>query len=255
MDRKIPKFGIAALLITALAVGGIWLGQDRPVERRPLGLMTSLPIYWPEGADMSDIVAGEVAVPWMRQELERHFILQPLDTLSPDSEQSGAVSPLQGMERLLIVQPRGFSPQDNVELDQWVRAGGHVLIAIDPMLSGQYGVSIMDPRHPVVSALIPNVLAHWGMEVHFTENQPLNGREVELDGAALPLVMAGQLVLTEQGRAHCQLKGDEVVAECRIGEGRVVVLADAAIFEHGHGEAVTSDALNTLMHLAFSSPE
>lgn len=253
MARKIPKLGIAAMLLALLGLAIVWLGHDHPVKRQPMGLMTSLPIYWPEGADMSDIVAGKAAMPWMRQELERRFILQPLDTLSPDSEQADAPSPLAGMRNLLIVQPRGFSPADNVALDEWVRAGGHALIVVDPMLTGHYDVSIMDPRHPVVGALIPNALGHWGITVHFNENQPLALREVELDDTPLPVLMAGQLVLTDEGALNCQLKAEDIVALCRIGKGRVTVLADAAVFEHGHGEAVTSDAIKALMELSFPS--
>lgn len=252
MVRPIHKLlAFAALLLGIAAATAVWLWPDRAIERQPLGLMTSLPIYWPEGADMSDIVSGRVEAPWMRQELEQRFTLQPIDTLSPDGELSDAASPLAGMDNLLIVQPRGFSPADNVALDDWVRAGGHALIAVDPMLTGHYDVSIMDPRHPVVSALIPNVFAHWGLEVHFSENQPLSGREVDLDDTPLPVLMAGWFVLADEGQKQCQLKAEGTVAECSIGQGHVTLLADAAIFEHGHGEAVTSDALKALTDMAF----
>jgi len=251
MLRKIPKLGIAALLLALLGLVGVWLWPDRAVQRQPLGLMTSLPIYWPEGADMADVISGQTPEPWIRQELEQSFILQPLDTLSPDAEVPAAPSPLAGLNNLLIVQPRGFSPADNVALDEWVRGGGHALIAIDPMLTGHYDVSIMDPRHPVVSALVPNVLAHWGIEVHFDENQPLAVREVDLDGAELPVVMVGRLVLADQGQKYCELVAENIVADCHIGKGRVIVLADAATFEHGHGEAVTSGAIKALITRAF----
>lgn len=240
--------GVVALL---LAVATYWLWPNRPVERRPLALMTSLPVYWPETVNISDVVSGRAPLPWVRQELERHFILHPLETLSPDSELADAPSPLAGRHLLLIAQPRGFSPADNVALDEWVRGGGQALIAIDPMLTGHYDVPIFDPRHPVVSALIPNVLAHWGLEVHFNENQPLEMRLVDLDGTPLPVLMAGQLALTGEGRQNCHLKAQDIVADCRIGKGRALVVADAAFLEHGQGEATASDAINALMELAF----
>lgn len=255
MHRNALRLGLAAILLALAGLGIFWLGQGRPAERQNVALMTSLPIYWPAGANMADMAAGNVELPWIRQELEKSYILTPLDTLSPDSEVANAPSPLAGVDRLMVVQPRGFSPADNVALDAWVRAGGQALIAIDPMLTGHYDLSIMDPRHPVVSALVPNVLGHWGLGIRFDENQPLAVRQVDLDGTPLPVLMAGQLVLDDQAQAgagtQCQLKAENIVAQCRIGKGRVTVLADAAIFEHGHGEGVTEDAIKLLMQQAF----
>ena len=89
--------------------------------------MTSLPIYWPEGVELSVVIEGS-QMPWVRRELEERYDLVPLDTLSPnDNGGDGLSNPLADIERLLIVQPRGLSPDDNVALDEWMRGGGRLL--------------------------------------------------------------------------------------------------------------------------------
>src|SRR3546814_8176639 len=89
--------------------------------------MTSLPIYWSEGADVALIAAGQGELPWVRGALEARYRLKPVDTL-------GAIDgrdPLTGIDRLMVVQPRALSPQDNLALDRWVMDGGHLFLALD----------------------------------------------------------------------------------------------------------------------------
>ena len=54
---------------------------DPPAIR--LGLVSSLPLYWPLGADLAAIAQGQGQVPWQRAALARSYVLEPLDTLSP----------------------------------------------------------------------------------------------------------------------------------------------------------------------------
>lgn len=149
---------------------------DAPVNttaqgRAPLGLMTSLPLYWPLGAGVAEIAVGTAGLPWQRSAIEARYALVPRDTLSPIpglSPNAPDTDPLAGLDRLAMIQPRGLSPADNVALDNWVRGGGRLLLVLDPALTGEYDLPLGDPRRPVDAALIPPVAARWGWRFGLT---------------------------------------------------------------------------------------
>ncbi|MEL6878855.1 MAG: hypothetical protein AAGL68_12280 [Pseudomonadota bacterium] len=218
----------------------------------PLGLMTSLPIYWPLGADLSDLASGGEAHTWQRAAIERCFTLVPLDTLSAIpalSPTDADIDPLAGLERMAVIQPRGLSPQDNVALDDWVRDGGDLLIALDPALTGEYDLALGDPRLPTMSALIPPVIERWGLGVSFDEGQELTVIEEDLGYAQIPLALPGFLATTSD---NCTLAAQGAVAKCAIGKGQVTVIADAALFEHQELVGENGATLASLFDYAFN---
>jgi hypothetical protein len=215
-----------------------------------LGLMSSLPLYWPEGADMAALATGAVNLPWQRRVIETGYAIIPLDTLSlipALSPEATEVDPLAGLERLAVIQPRGLSPADNVALDKWVRAGGRLLLILDPLLTGEYAAAIGDLRRPVDTALIPPAVARWGMAIRFDEAQESKLVERSLVGNRLPLLVAGEVFITDPSAADCEVLAGGAAARCRIGKGEVTLIADAAVFEHqqlaGDGEIVLREML------------
>jgi hypothetical protein len=207
----------------------------KPATGPQLGLMTSLPLYWPADASLADIAAGRAELPWQRGAIEARYRLVPLDTLSPIpalSPDAPESDPLGALDRLAVIQPRGLSPADNVALDQWVRAGGLLLLALDPALTGEYDLALGDPRRPVDTALIPPVVARWGLAVSFDEAQPLAAVRAVFAGQELPLALHGTIAIADPAAADCTLAAGGAVADCKVGKGRVVLLADAALFEH-----------------------
>jgi hypothetical protein len=258
---KHPERLIPAVLAVLLAVG---LTACEPEEAarnerlqpsEQLGLMTSLPLYWPLGADVAAIAGGNVSAPWQREVLEQRYVLVPLDTLSPIP---GLVAgdpdtdPLAGLSRLAIIQPRGLAPADNVALDDWVRGGGRLLIVLDPLLTGDYDLPLGDPRRPSDSALIPPVLARWGLEIVFDEEQGTALRSVPLGEGAITLRLAGEVRLLEGAGSTCILAAEGAAARCRIGQGQVTVLADAALFEHAAVGGAKGEAITALLAFAFA---
>lgn len=202
---------------------------------KPLGLMTSLPLYWPLDAAIGDITAGRADLPWQRRAIDKAFLIEPLDTLSPIpalSPGAPVTDPLAGMERLAVIQPRGLSPADNLALDTWLRGGGRLLLVLDPMLTGDYDLPLGDPRRPVDSAVIPPVVARWGLAVRFDETQSAQVVKADMDGAVLPLALAGTIAITDPASARCTLAAGGAAARCQVGKGEVTVIADAAVFEH-----------------------
>jgi len=147
-------------------------------------------------------------------------------------------STLYRLDTLAIIQPRGLSPSDNVALDKWVRDGGRLLLVLDPMLTGHYELPLGDPRRPSDVALIPPVVARWGLEIVFDDAQPVQRRVAMPFGEGpYDLSFAGEvrvLAANSEGDAdECALHGEAVMAVCDVGKGTVTLVADAGVFEHG----------------------
>ncbi len=292
MPRR-SNFAIAgfALLLAFAGAGWAWHENqkvccafpDDPVPEssfellaraEPLGLMTSMPLYWPITSDMSEIINGTAERPWQSAAFSHDHEVLPLDSLAPVPALSPGMpdrNPIADLERLAVIQPRGLSPQDNVALDKWVRDGGRLLLVLDPQLTGHYAVPLGDPRLPTYAALIPPVVERWGLEVVF-DDQQAEQRAVSMPFADEPfeLALAGEVRLRSED-IDCELSGERTLAQCKVGEGRVTLLADAAIFEDGahlHGDRERhadahpedhaderSEPLIALMRFAFSDQE
>lgn len=160
---------------------------------------------------------------WARGALERRFRLLPLDTLDLPSSPGSA-------RLILMAQPRALLPQENVALDRWVRGGGRVLLFADPMLTLDSAYPIGDRRRPQDIALLSPILARWGLVLRFDEGQPAGWRESA--GRSLPVNLSGTLAIAPGGHdASCAIEDDALIANCRIGAGRAVIVADAALLE------------------------
>lgn len=260
LDRKLMHGVVLPVLLAGL-LAGCTNGTDEvgepPAERVPLGVMTSLPLYWPLGADIGALADGSAEVPWQRTVLEQHYTLELLDTLSPIPALVAGdpdTDPLAGLDRLAIIQPRGLSPSDNVALDDWVQSGGRLLLALDPLLTGEYDLALGDPRRPSDTALIPPVVARWGLQIVFNEDQDATWRMVRLHDTLLALAMAGEVRLLAGAKSNCEVLAEGAAAECLIGEGRVIVLADAAVFEHREAAGERGQRILGLLTAALDRP-
>lgn len=200
---------------------------EAEMPKTPLGLSTTLPIYWQESPDFATILREEGERGWVRQALETRFDLVPLDVLSAET--------LAPLDHLLLAQPRALSASENVALDEWVRAGGRLLLFADPMLTSHSQFAIGDPRRPQDVALLSPILARWGLELTFDTAQPQGERSENAFGMDLPVDLAGAFVpITSEVQGECTITQTGIAARCRIGEGQVTLLADAALLD---GEA------------------
>jgi len=163
----------------------------------------------------------EGEIHWARAALESEYALRPLDAL--DGLAGGAT------RTLLMVQPRPLSPGENVALDGWVRRGGRLLLFADPALTQDSAFALGDRRRPQDTVLLSPILSHWGLTLMFDDDQPLGERTVALGDVPLPINLPGRLASAPDG--PCSLSAAGLMALCRIGEGRVMVIADAALFE------------------------
>ncbi|MBU7580104.1 MAG: hypothetical protein KAF27_06485 [Porphyrobacter sp.] len=259
MPRRRNRALFAAAVLAVLAAGcelaptGAAAPDSAPARAR-LGLMTSLPLYWPLGAGVADIAAASAPLPWQRSALEQVYAIEPLDTLSPIpglTPDAPETDPLAGLTRIAVIQPRGLSPADNVALDDWVRAGGRLLMVLDPLLTGEYDLPLGDPRRPTDTALIPPVVARWGLAVSHSvaTDEAANYGSASLPGGiGLPLAHPGRIAILPEGAGQCALaEGSAVMATCRIGKGTVTLIADAALFEHPEAAGEGGAALRRLV--------
>jgi hypothetical protein len=219
-----------------------------------LGLFTSLPIYWHETDDFSQVLdgpsgddddhsgEGHGGTHWVRTALEADHRLVPLDAL--DGEDLPALS------RLVMAQPRPLAPAENVALDEWVRGGGRLLLFADPFLTEHSRFVLGDKRRPQDIVLLSPILSHWGIELRFDEDQSEAVRVVALGGGRVPVRLPGTLVRIEGGvGSECRIEDGGLLATCAIGRGRATIVADAAMLETGRTDG--AGALGALVERAF----
>jgi len=203
---------------------------ERQISQPRLGLMSTLPIYWNEAVEFSDLLDRDQEANWVRGVLEREYAIEPLDVLTP-----ATLAPL---DRLVMAQPRALSPEENVALDDWVRNGGRVIVFADPMLTRHSEYRLGDPRRPHDVALLSPILARWGLELQFDARQDEGERVVDAFGTSVPVRIAGMFrARDEGGEADCDLSETGLIARCSIGEGSALLIADAALLDEEHAHA------------------
>lgn len=232
---------IAALLLILTAVLA-WAVLSRSAEpQRPVALFTSLPILWSEGEELGDLLSKDHQQHWAKTELQALGPVRPLDTLehlSPD------------LKRLVIAQPRPLSPAENVALDNWVRGGGQLFLLADPLLTEESRYPLGDQRRPQDVVLLSPILTRWGLELTFDEAQPAGLRVIAAGDTAIPVDLTGAWRTTNP---QCRLEAG-VLAVCRIGQGRVLAVADAEIAAASDADGLRQSALADLLSRAFANP-
>ncbi|MEY4672023.1 MAG: hypothetical protein RLZZ415_1902 [Pseudomonadota bacterium] len=242
LPRK-TRFLIATLLAVAgLAMAGWTLrtSPEPPVE--PIGLFTSLPVMWGEGGDLPDLLAAARQPHRVRQALAQVGVIKPQDRL----EDLGPK-----LRRLVMAQPRPLAPSENLALDRWVRGGGELLLFADPMLTEPSAYALGDPRHPQDVVLLSPILARWGLELMFDEQQPGGVRHVALGNAAVPVNLPG---FWRVAGGNCHTDGEGLLVSCQIGKGHVLALADAEVLSAQDPDQSRTRALASLLSQAFPAP-
>lgn len=232
----------ALLLSTAPATASEVAAPDSSVSLPALGLMGTIPVYWGEAAALEDHINGTGQRHWARAQLEEDFELQPLATLDEAA--------LAQFDYLLLAQPRALGPTENVALDGWVRSGGRLLLFADPMMTGHSPYGFGDPRRPQDVTLLSPLLDYWNLPLFFDDAQPDGPRAVLDGGVPIPVRLAGRFVPGDE-EGECSLSADSVLARCSIGEGQVIVLADAALLDQHEVAIGAEEALAWLCQQVF----
>jgi hypothetical protein len=138
-----------------------------------------------------------------------------------------------------MAHPLAQPAEDLVSLDEWVRGGGHLLLLADPLLEWPSTRVLGDPLRPPPMFMDNGLLQHWGLTLLTPDRHGPVIRK--LAGFDVLTVSPGELAGT------CDISADRLVADCRIGKGRVIVVADADFLDQERLGSKASHNLDGLM--------
>lgn len=219
-------FSLIGISLAGCGAAGSQPGAGPDPDNRIIGLFTSLPILWNEEPSLGDYLASGREQHWALAPMREYGVVKGLDTLA---SQNGTL-PLGKADLLILAQPFPLSPQENVALDDWVNGGGHVLLFADPMLTAESSFALGDRRRPQDIVLLSPILSRWNLDLQFDEAQQMQLREIVLSSGPVPVNLPGRFV-SKNGNGRCRFEGEGLLADCRIGEGRLLAIADAAMLE------------------------
>jgi hypothetical protein len=220
---------IAGILISIQPPQQAAISQRVAAERPRLALLTGLPLMF--GDDFAIYPAGSPAL----TALQARYRVEPIST---GSEMAGP-----GL--LLMAQPSAQRPEDLVAIDDWVRGGGRLLLLADPALAWPSERPLGDPMRPPPAFADTGLLTRWGLRLDAPEESGPQLRRVA--GKEVATVSSGTLFATG---SRCRVEAGGLVGRCRIGRGRVTVIADADFLDIGRSEGVdgpTGDNLPVLI--------
>lgn len=215
---------IVALLLLAIAVcAWAFTGVDQRDRRRNVVLMSSIALQWGE-ADMQAIASGDARPDPLftrLSETSRFVVVDSVEELQAA-----------GVKVALLIQPKAFAPADLVRLDNWVRAGGRLLFFADPALDWPSALPLGDPGRPLFTSLHAPLFAHWGLELTLPVDAAHAQAAVEarFGENILKLKSPGAWVVAPSAAkvdADCRIARNPLLAECRVGKGQAVLVADA----------------------------
>lgn len=223
LARARRRTGLVVLAGAALAVAlrlGAWLLAEPSVPAPPtnsVAVMTALPLF--RSGEGNGALGGVGVRAPVINGLAANWRPEPIDLID------GAA--LAGFGKLLLAHPRLLAPAELVALDNWVRAGGEAVILADPLLRWPGEQALTDPRRPPLTSLLDPLMTHWGLTLEparLDAAQPVERRR--LTGGAM-VQLAGASHFTLAPGAPCTLAEGGLIAYCRIGKGKAVLVADA----------------------------
>jgi ABC-type uncharacterized transport system len=237
--RKRLAVGVLLVLGLVFLLSALrYIRPEAQAAQPVLGLMTTLPLQWSEGGIEADLAAEAKPHP-VYVRLQERYDVRPLDNFD-DLDQ-------RPLSLMLLAQPRALAPVELVKLDNWVRGGGKLLILADPALQWGSLYPLGDKRRPLFTSLLSPLFSHWGLELvlPMADQQAIAMREV--DGLNIRTQTPGEwLPKARKASAQCGIAVHKLLADCRVGKGRALLLADAdlldTVYWEGQGvRAVTGD--------------
>jgi ABC-type uncharacterized transport system len=235
---KFDKFGpairkrlwVGILLVLALVFLLSAMRYLQPTTKSDLprlGLMTTLPLQWSEGGVEAAVDADAAPHPAYAR-LAAAYDIVPLDNLDE----------IDRHVLLLLAQPRALSPGELVQLDAWVRRGGRLLLLADPALQWGSVYPLGDKRRPLFTSMLSPLFSHWGIELvlPIDKAEPVAVRQI--DGLTIRTLTPGEWRVKRGSiKSPCALSANAIFADCSVGKGRALLVADADLLDtpHWHG--------------------
>ena len=225
---------IASLLLLVVGAAALALaGRDRESDvgpraegQRPaLMVLTSLPLIFPEEFTLSGGGSKALAA------LETRYRIVPIGTADSASLGQGQL--------LLMAHPLAQPAEALVDLDNWVRAGGRVLLLADPKLEWPSKLPLGDKLRPPPAFADTGLLGRWGLRLDAPE-----------EGGPKQLRMGDrEALVASPGRLSgaCATGDAGLVAHCKIGKGRATTIADADFLNVEELDGPTGNNLDALL--------
>ena len=229
--RVLIGFIVLLLAAGALALKASLRTPQLPSRPKPtLLLLTSLPLVFSE--EFSLDAGGSPAL----EALAKRYKVAPISATSPADLARGRL--------LLMAQPLAQTAENLVVLDEWVRSGGRVLLLADPRLEWPSKRPLGDPLRPPAMFMDTGLLGHWGLRL----DAPDELGPVRLGGGHNPVVYVSPGRLAARN-PDCELSRAGIVADCKIGSGRAVVVADADFINADLVEQYGTSSANQMAEL------
>lgn len=218
---------LAILFVLMLCAGLAYTRRPDDAPKTALALVTTLPLQWSEGGVEADLAQDAAPHPAFER-LNQDYDIAPVDDLitwNPRKEQL-----------LLLAQPRAFAPAELARLDNWVRSGGRLLILADPALQWGSLYPLGDKRRPLFSSMLSPLFTHWGLELVL----PMTGESPhiirKIGAFNIRSVTLGEWLPTGKSNLRCTIFAGGLLADCLLGKGRAVLVADADLLDSAFWE-------------------
>lgn len=134
------------------------LAQTQTEQLPVVGLMSPLTVM---GNPMAQMFGGGGEPAWLlAEELRREFTLREVPMNSTEIPQD--------IQTLLVIHPKGITPETEFALDQFVLRGGKLIVFLDPYCLLDGGLS-PGPFSMGTSSNLPTLLPHWGVSYDDTQ--------------------------------------------------------------------------------------
>ncbi|MEP0317335.1 MAG: DUF4350 domain-containing protein [Parasphingorhabdus sp.] len=177
---------------------------------------------------MTEIISGEAVPEPIYAHWQARYKMEAVDSLEalPGSE----------TDLIILAQPKAMDPADIAALDTWIREGGRAIILTDPMLVWPTELPLGDSRRPLATGLLSPLLDHWGLELLAPDETGSEVVELELDNLVIVTAGIGTFDLVDpanETNGQCTLSVGRVLAQCEIGDGQAILIADADFLNSG----------------------
>ena len=183
--------------------------------------MTALPLFWAEGDPKMALSQTEQKAPII-EALEQRFDVRPVDLITPES--------LKPYRLLMLAQPGALSPRELVSLDDWVRAGGRVVIFADPALEWPSIYGSGDPRRAPSVTLLDPLFTRWKAQLTASPaaTHQHDAQERSLLDVPIFTNTPGLWITTS---TDCVAADNGFRLVCKIGKGHAELVADADVLD------------------------
>jgi hypothetical protein len=171
-------------------------------------LLTTLPLMFPEGFTLKAPPSAAL------EALQSRYRIVPISIADAGELDHGRL--------LLMAQPQAQPAEALVDLDNWVRAGGRLLLLADPALEWPSDRPLGSPLRPPFAFADTGLLAHWGLRLEAPDR--LGPAVRDDDGLSVHTRSPGRVSPTGHS---CAVSSDGFIARCSIGKGSATVIADA----------------------------